>query len=350
MTETPPADRRALPTWIKRLPKAELHLHLEGSVTPETVVALARARGGDELSLAEAQERMAYRDFPGFLRAFHYASHQLRTPEDYVFLLRALLADLHRQNVLYAEITLAAGVALWKRQDVDTVFLALRDAAEEAQTDAPVAVRWIFDAVRQFGAEHVAQVAECALRWRDAGVVAFGIGGDEQAGPPELFRASFDKVRAAGLRVTVHAGETGGPDSIWGALRALGAERIGHGLAACRDPELLQHLREKGIPLEVCPTSNRRTGALAQQTGGDDLRRHPLVDYCRRGLRVTLNTDDPGLFETTLNDEYALALELGLAPADLLRAAETAFESAFCEASLKQTLLARFRAAASAPG
>lgn len=351
MTDVPPADRRALPAWIERLPKAELHLHLEGSVTPATLVALARAHGQGELSAAEARDRMAYRDFLGFLRAFHYLSQQLQTPEDYAFLLRTLLADLHRQNVLYAEITLAAGVVLWKRQDVDAVFAALLEAAEQARTDSPVAVRWIFDAVRQFGAEHVARVAECTLRWEDAGVVAFGIGGDEQAAPPELFRATFDKVRAAGLHVTVHAGETGGPESIWGALRALGAERIGHGLAASQDPALLEHLKEEGIPLEVCLTSNRRTGALAQQTGADNLRRHPLVDYFRRGLRVTLNTDDPGLFETTLNAEYALALELGLAPADLLRVAETAFECAFCEPALKRTLLGRFRAAAlPAPG
>lgn len=344
MRLSPELDSLTVPDWIKRLPKAELHVHLEGCASAETLAALARANGRAELPLAEVRERLAYSDFAGFLEAFKYVSQQLRTPADYALLLRELLASLHRQNVLYAEITLSAGVVLWKRQDLDSVFAALRDAAEQARREHPVEVRWIFDATRQFGREHVAQVAESALRWQDAEVVAFGIGGDEQQGPPELFRATFDRVRAAGLRVTVHAGETAGPESIWAALRTLGAERIGHGLAAFRDPELLDYLATKQVPLEVCPTSNLRTGALALQTGSDDLRRHPLVDYCRRGLRVTLNTDDPGLFDTSLNQEYALAHGLGLDRAELIRVAENAFAAAFCEPKLKRALLERFRA------
>lgn len=352
-SESPERSRRAanpaIPSWIERLPKAELHLHLEGTATPETLVALARERGR-RLSLEEARRHFTYRDFAGFLLAFKWVSEQLRAPEDYAFLLRDLLARLHQQNVLYAEITLAAGVVLWKRQDVDAVFVALGEAAEEARRQHPVEVRWIFDAVRNFGAEHVARVAECALRWHSASVVAFGIGGDEQNGPPELFRASFDKVRAAGLRVTVHAGETAGPESIWGALRALGAERIGHGLAAFKDPELVDYLARERIPLEVCPTSNLRTGALAQHTGTDDLRQHPLVDYCRRQLAVTLNSDDPGLFDTTLNREYAVAHGLGLSHDEIVQMAEAGFQAAFCEPARKRQLLEGFRAGAAAAG
>jgi len=155
-------------------------------------------------------------------------------------------------------------------------------------------------------------------------------------------------VRAAGLRPTVHAGETGGPESIWGALRALGAERIGHGLAAFKDPKLMEHLARERIPLEVCPTSNLRTGALRQHTGEANLARHPLVDYCRRGLAVTLSTDDPGLFDTTLNQEYALAHRLGLTRAEILRLAEASFQAAFCEPALKEELLERFRAGVTA--
>lgn len=343
MTGPRPADTPAVPAWIARLPKAELHLHLEGAATPEVLVALAERRGR-RCSLAEARRRFTYHNFLEFLLAFKWVSEQLQTPEDYAFLLRDLLGRLHQQNVLYAEITLAAGVVLWKRQDVDAVFVALRDAAEDARREHPLEVRWIFDAVRNFGDEHVAQVAEYALRWQGTGVVAFGIGGDERGGPPELFRATFDKVRAAGLRVTVHAGETAGPESIWGALRALQAERIGHGLAAFQDPALVDHLKREQIPLEVCPTSNLRTGALAQHTGDNDLRRHPLVDYCRRGLRITLSTDDPGLFDTTLNAEYALAHQLGLSREELVQVAKSGFESAFCEPALKRTLGERFQA------
>jgi len=337
----------AVPAWIARLPKAELHLHLEGTATPETLVALAAARGR-RLALEEARRRFSYRDFFGFLMAFKWVSEQLRAPEDYAFLLADLLRRLHEENVLYAEITLAAGVVLWKRQDVDAVFAALQETLETSRKEHPVEVRWIFDGVRNFGADHVARVADCALRWRGAGVVGFGIGGDEQNGPPELFRETFDRVRAASLRATVHAGETGGPESIWGALRALGAERIGHGLAAFRDPELMEHLKEKKIPLEVCPTSNLRTGALRQHTGEADLARHPLMDYCRRGLAVTLSTDDPGLFDTTLNQEYALAHRLGLTREEIFRLAETSFQAAFCEPTLKEKLLERFRAGVTA--
>jgi adenosine deaminase/aminodeoxyfutalosine deaminase len=348
MGAVPPADTPPLPRWIEQLPKAELHLHLEGSATPETLVALAQQNHGRQLTLTEAQRHFVYKDFLGFLLAFKWVSDQLRAPQDYAFLLRDLLPRLQRQNVLYAEITLAVGVVLWKRQDPDAVFAALRQAVEEARREWAVEVRWIVDAVRDFGREHVARVAEHALRWKDAGVVAFGIGGDERAGPPELFRDTFENVRAAGLRVTVHAGETAGPESIWGALRSLGAERIGHGLAAFLDPALVDTLARERIPLESCPTSNLRTGALAQHTGENDLRRHPVVGYCRRGLPVTLNTDDPGLFETTLNSEYGLAHRLGLSRQELLGVARTAFTFAFCEASTRNRLLERFEAGVAA--
>jgi len=341
------APAAPIPAWIEQLPKAELHLHLEGSAPPETLVALAQENHGHRLPLEETRRRFVYNDFLGFLLAFKWVSDQLRAPADYAFLLRDLLARLHQQNVLYAEITLAVGVVLWKRQNPDAVFDALRQALEEKREQHPVKVRWVFDAVRNFGPSHVARVAEYALRWKEvpgSGVVAFGIGGDEQGAPPELFRASFEKVRAAGLRVTVHAGETAGPESIWGALRALGAERVGHGLAAFRDPALVEHLQRKRIPLECCPTSNLRTGALQQHTGADDLAKHPLVDYVRAGVPVTLNTDDPGLFDCTLNGEYALAHRLGLSREELTRVAQTAFEFAFCDEATRARLLRQFNA------
>ncbi|MCI0402571.1 MAG: adenosine deaminase [Acidobacteria bacterium] len=333
-----------VPDWISRLPKAELHLHLEGAATPEFIVDLARRRG-QSLTLEEAQEQFRFSDFMGFLLSYKWACEQLRTPEDYAHLLRHTVAQLREQNVIYVELTLSAGVVLWKKQDLDAVFEALLKAGlGDSERHSPQ-VRWVFDAVRNFGPEHVAQVAEHALRWKDAGVVAFGVGGLEEQGPAALFRATFDKIRAAGLHVAVHAGETDGPESIRAALDALGAERIGHGLAAFRDPELLARLKEQRIALEVCPTSNLLTGALRQHTGSDDLRRHPLFDYVRGGLRVTLNTDDPGFFATDLNREYALAHQLGLTREEILRVAQTAFDAAFCDPALKQLLLARFLAA-----
>ncbi|MFQ5927897.1 MAG: adenosine deaminase [Terriglobia bacterium] len=334
-----------VPAWIARLPKAELHLHLEGAIEPETALELAYRNPAlrNSETLASVQARYAYTDFLGFLKAFKWVSELLREPEDYAFLLRRLLRRLAEQNVLYAEITLAAGVVLWKRQDLDAVFVALREAYEKARQEFPVEVVWVFDAVRQLGPEHVLDVARKATSWKEAGVVAFGIGGDEQQGPPELFREAFELVRAHGLRVTVHAGETGGPEQIWDALRALGAERIGHGLAAFRDPDLVDHLRQEQIPLEVCLTSNQRTSALRQQTGAGELAAHPVADYVRRGLRITLNTDDPGLFETSLDEEYTRALALGLDRRELIRIAETSFAVAFCPPAQRRALLDRFR-------
>lgn len=333
-----------VPAWIARLPKAELHLHLEGAVEPETALELAHRNGLRRVTLERVQARYAYTDFLGFLKAFQWVTELLRQPEDYAFLLRRLLRRLAEQNVLYAEITLAAGVVLWKRQDLDAIFVALREAYEKARQEFPVEVTWVFDAIRQLGPGHVLDVARTAVSWKEAGVVAFDIGGDEQQGPPELFGEAFELVRAHGLHVTIHAGETGGPEHIWGALRALGAERIGHGLAAFRDPDLLHHLRQEQIPLEVCLTSNQRTGALRQQTGAEELAAHPVADYVRRGLRVTLNTDDPGLFETSLNQEYARARALGLTRRQLIRIAEIGFESAFCEPALQRRLRERFQA------
>jgi aminodeoxyfutalosine deaminase len=333
------------PAWIARLPKAELHLHLEGAAEPETALELAHRNGLRSETLESVERRYAFGDFLGFLKTFKWVSELLREPADYAFLLRRLLRRLAEQEVLYAEITLAAGVVLWKRQDLDAVFVALREAQEKARQEFPVEVAWIFDAVRNLGAAHVTDVAQRAVSWKEAGVVAFGIGGDEQQGPPELFREAFEFVREHGLHATVHAGETGGPESVWGALRELGAERIGHGLGAFRDPELVAHLRERHIPLEMCPTSNQRTGALRQQTGSDDLAAHPLTAYARQGVRVTLNTDDPGLFATSLNQEYARALALGMTREEILRMAETSFASAFCGPGTRQRLLARFHQA-----
>ncbi len=337
-----------VPQWLARLPKAELHLHLEGSLEPQTALELAHRNGQHEETLARVQRRYAYRNFLGFLLAFKWVSEQLQQPADYAFLLHELLRRLHAQNVLYAEITLAAGVVLWKRQDLDAIFVALREEYQRARPQFPVEVRWVFDAVRNFGPQHVLDVARRAITWKDAGVVAFGIGGDERAAPPALFREAFDLVRAAGLHVTVHAGETAGPESIWGALRVLGAERLGHALAAFRDPELLDYLTRAQIPLEVCLESNRRTGALRLHCGTDDLAAHPLANFYRRGLRGTLNTDDPGLFATSLNEEYARALQLGLSREDLISIARTAFESAFCPPAERRALLARFAAGVAA--
>ncbi len=299
-------------------PKAELHLHLEGSVTPDTMRELV-----PEATAGEIRQRFQFSSFAGFLECFKWVVERLRGPEDYALVTRRLLETLERQNVRYAEITLSAGVVLWKKQDFAPIFEAVRREA----AGSPVDVRWNLDAIRHFGAEHAMRVAELAAGYVGHGVVSFGIGGDEERGPAAWFTEVYRFARAKGLRLTAHAGETAGPESVWGALR-LGAERIGHGIRAVDDPALVQHLRDRNIPLEICISSNVATGAVAS------LEAHPVRRLFDAGVPIVLNTDDPGLFGTTLEKEYELAArEFGFSDAELMQIAENGFRYAFARAT-----------------
>lgn len=325
--------------FIAGLPKAELHVHLEGSVEPETLLELARrhrsplADGGGE----RVRELYATRDFGAFLQAFRAVCELLQTPEDYEFITYKALSRLAQQNVRYAEVTLAAGVVLWKGENLLNSFSGMEAGARRAQEDFGIRVKWIFDTVRQFGLESAEGVLREAVRLQDRGVVGLGIGGDEQRGAPELFRAVFDDARKQGLRLTAHAGETAGPVSVWGALEALGAERISHGFTAARDPRLVAHLAARQIPVDICLTSNVRTGCLPE------LATHPVRRYFNQGLLLSLNTDDPALFETHLNREYRLAHEVfGFSREELTRLAEASFRAAFLTPEEKESYLAAF--------
>jgi len=329
---------------IREWPKAELHLHLEGSIAPDTVVELA-ARRNQQVSRDEVAARYRFEDFRGFLEAFKWVTSLLREPGDYALIARRLVDSLRSQHVAYAEITLSAGVMLRRRQDVAANFAALRDAAEKAAA-GELRLQWIFDATRQFGAEKAMEVARCAAEQREEGVVAFGLGGDELAIAAEEFRGVYEYVRAQGLHALVHAGEVGGPDEVRRAVEGLGAERIGHGIAAALDPQVMAMLAERHIPLEICPTSNLRTGALGKLRGSAraGLPEHPVADLFHAGVPVTLSTDDPAMFETNLVQEYEAAEMSGLDTAELIRVNEQGFQAAFLPESERRALLARFRA------
>lgn len=300
--------------FLLDLPKAELHLHLEGSVEPETLHEL-----DPETPMEEFRALYTYPDFDAFLKAFGAVGKRLRTPADYALVTRRLLERLAAQNVHYAEIILAAGVVLWKGQEFAPIF----DAVREAAAGSPVEVRWILDAVRQFGVEAAMQVAELAAERTGQGVVAYGIGGSEERGPAEWFTEVFTFARNAGLRLTAHAGESMGPQSVWGALE-LGAERIGHGIAAVRDPKLIAHLREHHIPLEICVTSNLVTGVVKR------LEDHPVRRLYDAGVPIVLNTDDPAMFRCSLIGEYRLAARaFGFSESELCGIAENGFRYAF---------------------
>ena len=294
--------------------KSELHLHLEGSVEPETLYELDPAT-----SIEEYRALYHYTDFDAFLRAFGAVGKRLRTPADYGLITRRLLERLEAQNVRYAEIIIAAGVVLWKQQEFAPIFDAVRAAAGESG----VQVRWILDAVRQFGVEPAMQVAALARDRADQGVVALGIGGSEERGPAGWFQDVFAFARNAGLHLTAHAGESMGPESIWAAL-ALGAERIGHGIAAVRDEALMRHLRERDIPLEICITSNLVTGVVQR------IEDHPVRRLFEAGVPIVLNSDDPAMFGCSLAGEYRLAAEqFGFTEAELRQVAENGFRYAF---------------------
>jgi adenosine deaminase/aminodeoxyfutalosine deaminase len=296
--------------------RAELHLHLEGAVEPETLKELDSSLSDEELRAA-----LTYFDFAGFIRGYVWVNRKLRGPADYALIARRLFERLAAQHICYAEVTVSAGVILWKRQDLAAIFEALANEAARS----PVPIRWILDATRQWGAEAAAPVFDFAAEHISDGVVAIGIGGIEVEGPALGFKDLYAKARDRGLRLTCHAGETTDAQSIWDAL-AIGAERIGHGIRAVHDEKLLAHLRDQDIPLEICITSNVRTGAVAS------IADHPVRKLFDAGVPIILNTDDPALFECTLESEYDLAArafgftakELGAIAANSLRYAFSA--------------------------
>jgi adenosine deaminase/aminodeoxyfutalosine deaminase len=317
---------------ISSLPKAELHLHLEGSVTAETLVEL-RQRHGKESTLPEAQALYQYKDFLGFLMAFKTLTDDLQTPDDYELITYRLMQQLKAENILHAEVYVSVGVCLWRRLNFDDIFEGLERGRERGEKDFGVSLLWIFDAVRQFGAEPAQRVFELAAKYRDRNVVGIGIGGDELKGPPELFREQYAYAAHQGLRLTCHAGENAGPESIWGALN-LGAERIGHGLTACQDPELIEELATRQVPVEICLTSNLQTSCCAK------IADHPVRRYFDQGLMVILNTDDPAMFQTSLNAEYELAQnEFHFTDEHLRELARNSFEASFLPADKKLQFL-----------
>jgi aminodeoxyfutalosine deaminase len=324
-------------------------VHLEGTMEPATIVALAK-NYGDALDEKAVAARYATRDFASFIEAYKWVTSYLRAPADYALAARHMAEQMLAQNVIYAEVTLSAGVMLLRKQNIEANFRAIREAVVPFESRG-LRLQWIFDAVRQFGAVAAREVARCAVGLRDTGVVAFGMGGDELARPTTEFRKVYDYAAANGLHRLVHAGEIGGPDAVRDAVEILGAERIGHGIAAAIDPAVMALLAERSIHLEICPTSNLRTGALARLLGRDaGVADHPLPQLFRAEIPVSVSTDDPAMFDTTLAREFSALGQMDLCQHEILRIAEGAFRWAFLPANEKSVLLQAFRAKAEALG
>ncbi|RXH57981.1 adenosine deaminase [Granulicella sibirica] len=322
--------------WLRKLPKVELHLHLEGTILPETLVALSERHDAEPLTLAGAQQLYRYANFHGFLMAFKAVTERLRTPDDYEFMTYTMVRELAAQGVVHAEVYISFGILNRQgRLAVDDVMLAIERGRTRGEAEFGTTVYWLIDAVRHFGVEEAAVVfrAAAAMRKEFPSIVGIGIGGDEARGGADLFRELYEEAREAGLRLTAHAGESTGPASIWSAIN-IGAERIGHALTAKEDPELMEVLAEKQIPLEMNVTSNIRTGCCA------DFDAHPVKEYFDRGLMVTLNSDDPPMFGSNLLGEYILAYErYGFTLEQMRELAANSVEASFLPAERKIALL-----------
>ncbi len=329
-----------LPEKIKASAKAELHIHLEGSIRPAVVRALA-LRSGVELSSEEVQRRYSYKNFAEFIETFKWVTSYLRTPKDFGFLANAVCEELLAQNVVYAEFTLSVGIMLLRGQDPQRNFEALLEVTMPFEARG-LRVNWIFDAVRQFGPEAAMDVVEWAKKCKSARIVAFGIGGDELSVPTRAFQRVYERAAEYGMHRLIHAGEIGGPEKIREAVEILGAERIGHGIGAIHDEELMTLLKDRKITLEICPVSNLRTGALEVQLGkGATLQVHPFAKLFRHGIPVVLSTDDPAMFQTTLLEEYQLIHRMGLTETELEQVIAQGFHSAFLPSEEKLEYLRR---------
>lgn len=334
------------------MPKAELHLHLEGSIRPETLLDLARRHS--RLASLPAQDSQGLRawfsftDFPHFIEVYTAISDLLRTPDDFAFITAELGAEMARQHIRYAEVTFTPYThthLLDKGLTIDDLLAGLDAGRAQALAQHSVEIRWVFDIPRNVAFDAAGRYSPLAadvtlaqaLQGRDHGVIGFGLGGGEVGAPPAPFAHAFAEARAAGLRSLPHAGETVGPSSIWGALHALGAERIGHGVRAIEDPQLLAYLQAHQIPLEINITSNICLHVYRATS------QHPFPHLDRMGLCVTVHSDDPPLFNTDLTHEYALLEDVfGYAPSDVARIARNAYTASFMPAPMRDRLLTEF--------
>ena len=327
--------------FLRRLPKAELHLHLEGTVLPSTLVELSQRHDAAPMTLAEAEALYHFTDFTGFLLAFKAVCDRLVTPADYELAAWRMAQRLAEQGVVHAEVYISVGVIYhWRDPDpdcFDPVFAGLERARERATQELGLTLYWILDAVRHFPLEEAEKVFRKAiqLHGEHASVIGIGLGGDERRTGSEPYRGLYAEAKAAGLRLTNHAGETTGPEAIWEAL-SIGSERIGHGLSVLGDPNLVGELKARGVPLEMNPTSNVRTGVCGAWA------EHPLRTCFDQGLLVTVNSDDPAFFGSDLLNEYSLAhRELNFNREELRTLATNSFLSSFLPKVEKEKWIAR---------
>lgn len=326
--------------FARRMPKAELHVHLEGSILPRTLLELARRNqmrlpASDEAGIAALYD---FRDFDHFLEIYLMITGCLRTPDDYRLIAYEFGRECARQNIRYAEVTFTiltntATTGLpWQH-----ILGGLNAGREQARADFGVQWQWVFDIVRN-QPDTQAAVLDITMEARDQGVVALGLGGLEEGYPPELFVDTFERAYQQHLHSVPHAGEISGAPSVWSALRLLHAERIGHGVRSIEDPRLVQYLQANAVPLEICPSSNIRLRVYP------DYAHHPLRRLWDAGLMITIGSDDPALFATDLNREFQLLVdEFGFSQAELEQASLNGLRASFLPEQEKERYIEEFQ-------
>jgi aminodeoxyfutalosine deaminase len=328
--------------FIAGLPKAELHVHHVGSASPRIVAELAARHEGNSPVPADPEllaDYFTFTDFRHFIEVYLSVVDLIRDAEDVRTLTYGVAADLAAQNVRYAELTVTPFSSVRRGIPAQAFCEAIEDARIAAEHELGVTLRWCFDIPGEAGEEAADQTLRIALTKRPDGLISFGLGGPEIGVPRPQFQTYFEVARAAGLHSVPHAGESTGPQTVWDALETLGAERIGHGISAAQDRRLMEFLAERQIPLEVCPTSNVRTRSVA------DIAEHPLATLIAHGVPVSINSDDPPMFGTTLSREYEVAAQLlGLDSAGVAELARTAVRHSFAPDATKHELLAEIDA------
>ena len=325
--------------WLAGLPKAELHLHLEGAIPVPALFELVRAAGGDPAAptVEALRARLVYPDFPAFIDAWLWKNGFLRTYGDFAFIAEAVAADLARQNIRYAELFFSPSRFAQHGLEPAGLAAAIRSGFERVPE---VTLYLIADLVRDHGPDRAAvTLAEVVEVADEAGILGIGIGGSEHLYPPEPFAPVYEAARKAGLHTSAHAGEAAGAASVRGAVEALRVDRIGHALRAEEDEAAVDLLAETGVVLELCPLSNLATGVIGR------IEDHPVRRYWERGLNITVNTDDPGMFHNSLAGEYAVLMDIfGFSRAEIRRLAAAALEGAWCGPEEKAGLRPLFAA------
>jgi len=324
--------------WLATIPKVEIHLHLEGAIPLDALWECVRKYGGDrEVSSIEAlEDRFQYRDFPHFIETWHWKQGFLREYDDFTLIAEAVARDLASQRIRYVEAFVSPSDVWRHGLETQRVIEAVRvglDAAPDIQ------IHLVPDVVRNYGIESSLRVLEESAECTDYGVIGVGIGGSEHDYPPEPFADVFARARDHGLRTSAHAGEAAGPESVWGAIRTLEVDRIGHGTRAVEDPELVDHIVEHAIPIELNPISNLRTGVIGA------LSEHPVRTYFDLGIPLSVNTDDPKMFGNSLVDEFeSLMVDHGFTREEIRELTNRTVDCTWLDDAAKTSLAAEINA------